>query len=115
MAVNRRLLLSMLLGPIVWLAGLELLFALVPWSCRHPAVPSALLLPVIGIVAGLGCGVAAAVGWHAWRAIASGADAPSPATERVRFMALAGLGSGALFALASLATIVPALVLKPCV
>jgi hypothetical protein len=109
-----RLIASVLLGPIVWLACLELLFALVPWACHHSRTPARYLIPAIGVAAMVAAAGAMRLAWRAWREV--GADPPAAALPeaRTRLLALAGLGSGALFVLAALAAIIPALVLGPC-
>lgn len=110
--MNRRLLLGMVLGPLAWLGGLELLFALVPWTCRHPTARAGIVLPAIGAVTMLTSIIAAAVAWRARRPGDSGA--PDGASDRVRFMALTGVGSGALFTLVALAATIPIFVLSSC-
>jgi len=52
--------------------------------------------------------------WPAWRAT-GGADSNAAAPDgRTRFLALTGLGSGALFVLVAMAGIVPLVMLAPC-
>jgi hypothetical protein len=112
MVVSRgRLLIAVILAPAVWLACLTLLFALVPWICRHPSTVAQLLLPALGIAAVLASGAAMRLTWPVWR---SPGDGGSPEAARSRFLAVTGLGLGALFMLAALAASIPTLLLGPC-
>jgi hypothetical protein len=90
-----------------------LLFSLVPWICRHPSGPARLLLPAIGLAGMVASVVAVGLVWPAWRSAGMGPGG-SPVSERTRFLALTGLGSGALFLLVTLAVTIPTLLLGPC-
>jgi hypothetical protein len=109
-----RLVVAVVLGPAVWLGCFMLLFSLVPWICRHPSVPARLLLPAIGLAAMGAAGVAVGLVWPVWRSTGMGAAGGSPVAGRTRFLALTGLGSGALFMLVGLAVTIPILMLGPC-
>ena len=109
--MTRRLLLGVLLGPVAWLAGLELLFALVSLTCRYPAARAGFVLPAVGIATMLVSVVATVVAWRAWRAVQ---PTEGEFAERVRFMALTGVGSGLLFALVVVAGTIPTLMLGSC-
>jgi hypothetical protein len=105
---------AVVLGPSVWLTCLTLLFALVPWTCRHPSVYARLLLFVLGLAAVLASGAAMRLAWPVWRPVGGAGEGSSPDIARSRFLAKTGLGLGALFSLAALATIIPMLLLGPC-
>jgi hypothetical protein len=99
-------------GPIVWLAYLEMSYALVPWACGsgHRA-----LLIVVAMVALALMVASAAVAWGAWRtAGASDATDDAPPHGRNAFMTLSGLGLSLFSALVLLASTVPIFVLSPC-
>ena len=109
-----RLIASVLIGPVVWLACLELLFALVPWACHHSRTPVRYLIPAIAIAAMVASAAAMRLAWRAWREVGADPAAASLPESRTRLLALAGLGSGALFVLAALAATIPMLALGPC-
>ncbi len=109
-----RLIASVLIAPVVWLASLELLFALVPWACHHARTPARYLIPAIGIAAMVPSAAAMRLAWRAWREVGADPAAASLPEARTRLLALAGLGSGALFMLVALAATIPILVLGPC-
>ena len=108
----RRLWLAIIIGPIAWLVYLQTAYALVPWACRRPTG---------GLIALLAAGVLAlalstaglATAWQAWRRSPDQTGTGTP-TARVRFMALAGIGTSALFVLVVVAGMLPLLLLAPC-
>ena len=110
----RRLVLAMILAPLAWLAYVESAYALVPWVCRHPGVAGriGLYLGAVGVLA-LAIG-SVVLAWPAWRATAHASVDDAPPDGLARFMALTGLGSGALFVLIAISGIVPLLMLTPC-
>jgi hypothetical protein len=111
---RRRLVVAVVLAPSVWLTCLALLFALVPWACRHPSLLARLLMPLLGVVAVVVSGAAMRLAWPAWRSIGVADENGSPDDARSRFLSLTGIGLGALFMLAALASMIPTLVLGPC-
>ena len=103
---------GILAGPIAWALNLTLSYALVKWTCStgrlgvlQGITPGALVLVAGG----------ALLSWRAWRVTAGDepTDGGAP-RQRARFMALLGLTSSALFALAILAGAVPQWVLDAC-
>ena len=103
--------LAVLLAPLTWLVCLQMLFALVPWSCRHGALPGRVLFPAIALVLVGASAASLAVGWRALQSVRRASAGPA---RRTHFMALVNLGSGALFIVVALAAMVPMLMLGPC-
>ena len=62
----------------------------------------------------LASGAAMRLAWPVWRPVGGAGEGSSPDIARSRFLAKTGLGLGALFSLAALATIIPMLLLGPC-
>jgi hypothetical protein len=103
---------GILAGPAAWACDLGVSYALVKWTC---STQRQLLLLAISPMA-LGVVTAgAAVSWLALRQTPaqSAPDGGDP-RERARFMAILGLASNALFALAILAGAIPRWVLDAC-
>src|SRR5690348_18126750 len=94
---------SVLVGPLVWLAALEIALALTAWPCvpRRTAV-------LITVAAALLIALAGTFTGRRARARATGTDL---ASERARFLATLGTWISLLFALAIVTASVPALVL----
>jgi hypothetical protein len=110
----RRLWLAITLGPLAWLAYVQIAYALVPWACRHPGPGARLALYAAGVMLLATAVVAVVLAWPAWRAT-DGADVDAGAPlGRTRLLALAGVGSGALFVLVAIAGILPLFLLAPC-
>jgi hypothetical protein len=79
---------SALGGPVVALANLEVLYLLVPWSCRNSSWP---LHAATAVAAVLVLGLFAA-SWRSWRSLDGGWSTDQEGAEaRARFMALLGL------------------------
>jgi hypothetical protein len=99
-------------GPIIVLANLEVLYLLVPWSCRNGAwvLHAGALASVLLVV------VTLAAAWHSWsRARGGWPDAGEGAESRTRFLAVLGLLTGTLSLTVLVAQWLPVLVLDPCV
>jgi hypothetical protein len=103
---------GILAGPMAWALDLSISYAIVKWTCssQHTVV-----LHAITIVAML---LTAAGAWASTIALRRGPadavdDAARPA-DRAKFMALLGLTSCALFALAIIASVVPRVALDAC-
>ena len=114
-------------APVAWSLQLLASYALVAHGCYPDAEP--MTIPVVpGLkTLVLGTGVAALVvallaggsAWRSWRATpqehGGGHEALLEAGEgRTRFMALAGMLLGAVFALGIVMNVVPLLLLRPC-
>jgi hypothetical protein len=107
-----RLWMANLLGPLAALAGLEAGYALVDHACpsgqaapMHVVFAAALLLALAGGV----------LGWREWRRWGSAADTEYGGSEaRSRFLALVGVLSSAVAALALAAQWSASLFLHPC-
>ena len=106
---RRRLWLIALIGPLAWLAYLQAVSLLVPWACRRPTGAMVALL-ASGVLA-LALSTAGVV--QAWQRIGAGATS-SMAASRTRFIALTGIGTGALLVLVVVAGMLPVLLLAPC-
>jgi hypothetical protein len=103
---------GILAGPVAWALDLTVSYALVTWTCSsqrqevlHVMAAGALAMVFLG----------ALVSWRALQHTAADAstDGGQP-RQRARFMALLGLTSSALFALAIVAGAIPAWVLDAC-
>ena len=103
---------SVLAGPIVWLASFEARFALVYWACTFG---SKLALFGVLIAALALCGCAALIGWREWKAL--GEHAPSQESgvmPRANFMAIGGLVLSCGCGLILVAQFIPDLMLGAC-
>ena len=110
----RRLWLAITLGPLAWLVYVQVAYALVPWACRHPGAGGRIALYAAGAAALATAVIAIVLAWPAWRATGRADwEAAAPA-GRTRFLALTGVGSGALFVLVAIAGILPLFLLAPC-
>ena len=103
---------GILAGPLAWAGDLGVSYALVKWTCvnERPELLHLVMCLSLVIVAG-----GALVSWLALQCTA--ADMPSDGGEprqRARFMAILGLTSSALFALAIVVGAIPAWVLDAC-
>jgi hypothetical protein len=103
---------AILAGPAAWAFDLCVSYALVKWTClsQREAVLHLMTLGSLALVTG-----GAVVSWFALRRTASNlpTDGGDP-RQRARFMAILGLTSSALFALAIVAGAVPRWVLDAC-
>ncbi len=103
---------GILAGPVAWALDLTISYAIVKWTCAsrrtfvmHAITPAALTLIVGGGV----------LSWLAY--VHTAGDGPTDGgrpRQRARFMALLGIASSTLFALAILAGAVPRWVLDAC-
>jgi hypothetical protein len=103
---------GILSGPVAWALDLCVGYALVKWSCTagREDVLRGLTFAALGLVA-----AGAAVSWTALRRTRG--DVPEDGggpRQRARFMALLGLATSALFAIAIAAGAVPRWVLDGC-
>lgn len=101
-------------APVLWLCHLQLSYMLVPWCCSSGKrwvlhVVSAVLLALT-----LGGG---GLAWREYRQV--GTEGPAGTTDpllgRSRLLALVGILSSGLFALAIVAQAIPSFILDPCV
>ena len=97
---------GVLAGPIAWASDLGISYAIVKWTCgsQHTSVLHAVSAAALLAIA------AGAV--PAWRGLSLSTGSAS--TDRIRFMAVLGLLSCALFALVVVATWIPSWVLNAC-
>ena len=107
---RRRLWLTILVGPLAWLAFLQTAYALLPGACRHP-MGGMIALLAAGALALSTAGLVAA--WRGWRRVGRAAPGGA-ATSRARVVALTGIGTSALFVLIVVAGMLPLLLLAPC-
>ena len=110
----RRLWLAIALGPLAFFAYVSIGYALVPWACRHPGATSRIGLYGVGAAALVFALVALVLASPAWWTTRRATADDAPPTGRMRFMALTGLGSGALFVVIAIAGILPLFLLGPC-
>lgn len=107
-----RLWTGVLAGPVAWLLNLLLSYLLTDWSCNHG---HAVVIHLVNVVTLLAALAGTVVAWSAWRmAEPSKSTGAAPPPGRVRFMALAGLILGIVFALAIVAQAIPPFILGPC-
>lgn len=106
---------GILAGPLTWAALLETNYVLSYVACEQRG---AWMLHLATGVALVVIGAGAAIAWRAAPPLRvhqiPSARPPDAAASRARFMAIAGMGLCAWFALVVLATGIPALVLHPC-
>jgi hypothetical protein len=104
-----RLWFAILVGPLAWLPYLQTVYALVASACSSQRRP---VLVVIAAAAVLLAAAGAVVGRRALASLP--AEPSSAAAHRARFMAVLGIASSLLFALAIAAGAIPSVVLRPC-
>jgi hypothetical protein len=103
---------AILAGPLVWLACLTLGYALVPWACVTGRSFVIHLVMLAGFVV---AAATAFLGWRAWHIGGAGSATEEAApTGRHRFLALVGIGMGAVSALVLLANEIVTVILGPC-
>jgi hypothetical protein len=102
-------------GPLAWAALLEVNYTMSYVACEQR---QSWMLHLASLVA---LALIAAAAWAAWRAAPGFGSHEEPSVDpaetavlRARFMAIGGLALCGFFALAVLATEIPALVLPPC-
>jgi len=102
---------GLLSGPTAWGLDLGVSYALVKWACVAHRDDVLRLLPVgaLAVVAG-----GALLSWQALRAATGEPDDGGTPRQRARFMAVLGLLSSALFALAIVAGAIPRWMLDAC-
>ena len=107
---NLMLWVDVLGAPAAFLCQLQVSYMIVPWACTsgHNVVPRISWIPFFLIAAAVG--ILACRDWS--RLCAFRAD--DPAIARCRFMALLGIMTGALFALAILAQGCATFIINPC-
>jgi hypothetical protein len=103
---------GILAGPLAWAADLMVRYALVHWSCGTQQTIVLKFISLVTLLVVIGGGV---IAWRAYDQIPSGVptDGGRP-IERSRFMAVVGMVTAALFALAVIATAIPPWVLDAC-
>ena len=102
---------GLLSGPTAWGLDLGISYALVKWACatHRGDVLRLLSATALAIVAG-----GAVLSWQALRTARGEPDDGGAPRQRARFMAMLGLMSSALFALAIVAGAVPRWMLDAC-
>ncbi len=98
--------------PIVWYADLTISYPLVYHACQSGSMLWLHVVTALALLLVAGSGLTA---WSCLQAVP--ADAPTQGgwpVDRGRFMALVGLASTALFALAVVAQAIPRWILGPC-
>jgi hypothetical protein len=103
---------AILLAPFAWLLDMQISYAMVKWACEHDRRELLLLMPLGSLML---VGVAAAMSWSTLKRVKANAVEDGGHTEdRSYFLAIAGIGMSALFALLILTSVVPRYVLSPC-
>jgi NAD/NADP transhydrogenase alpha subunit len=103
---------GILAGPVAWALDLSISYALVKWTCANQRQTMLQAMTSLALVCVAG---GAALSFIALRSTAG--DTPTDGGEprqRARFMAILGLASCALFALAIVAGAIPRWVLDAC-
>lgn len=103
---------GLLIAPIGWFASLQINYMAV---AQHCAPGGRFVLPLTTVAALILVGSGGALAWRCWRQ--SGRTWPTDmegAPSRRRFLAVLGLFTSSLFALAVIAQAIPGLVLQPC-
>lgn len=103
---------GLLIGPAIWFVDLQVSYAAVKWACEHDRRGVILALPLasLAIVAG-----STWMSWSSWMKLRGTASQQGAHIEdRSYFLALAGLGLNAVFALLILASFAPRYLLSPC-
>jgi hypothetical protein len=103
---------GMLIAPAAWFLDLQISYAIVKWACENDRRSVVMAMPL---------GSLAVVALGAWMSFSSWAklrhtaiDEGAHMEDRSYFLALAGLGINAIFALLILTSIVPRYFLSPC-
>jgi hypothetical protein len=103
---------SLLLAPAAWFLDLQVSYAMVKWTCDEDRKALLLLVPAFSL------GLVGIAGWMAWSSWLKLRNEAVPAGGRMEdrsyFLAIAGLGTSALFALLILSSLVPRIMLSPC-
>lgn len=103
---------GLLAGPVAWALDLTISYSIVKWTCGSQYTS---VLHLITIAALLMTAAGAAASWAALqRAPSEAAEAGPRPMDRGRFMALLGLVTCALFALAMIGNALPRLMLDAC-
>lgn len=101
-----------LLPPFAWLLDLQVSYAMVKWACENDRRDLVLLMP-LGSLALLAFG--AWLSWSRWTMLRGTAEPDGGGIEdRSYFLAVAGLGMSAVFALLILTSLAPRYFLSPC-
>jgi hypothetical protein len=101
-------------GPVAWAMHLLTVYALVPWICRtHRSMAAAHVVTVVLLCVASAAGLLA---WRNWRAVGgAGPTNRGDPDARSRFLALLGMGTGALFTLIIAGAWVYVFTINPCV
>ncbi len=103
---------GLLIAPAAWFLDLQTSYAMLKWACEHDRRGLVLAVP-LGSLA-----IIAASTWMSWSSWAKlrdvAIDEGAHMEDRSYFLALAGLGVNATFALLILTSLVPRYFLSPC-
>ena len=100
-------------GPVAWALQLQVVYALVPWACKHHRTDLLHGMTIVFLLMSIAGGVLA---WRHWRSVGGGwpGGTEGDPDARTRFMSVLGMLNSALFTLVILAQWVPAFVFDPC-
>jgi hypothetical protein len=103
---------GLLLPVVAWFLDLQISYALVKWACRQD------VRGVLGVTALASLAIVAVGTWLSWTCWTRLRDTANPEggrmVDRSYFLAVAGLGLNALFALLILTSLAPRYFLSPC-
>jgi hypothetical protein len=97
-------------GPAAWAINTQVGYAAVPWACPRSDVVIAVIAVLMACVALAG----AYLSWRAWRPAPLTPEEQAAGGRPYRMLALAGVGSGILFAVLILAQAAGTLFLHAC-
>jgi hypothetical protein len=107
-----KLLAGVFIGPAAWALNLEINYSLVTFAC---ASETPQLLPLLSAAALTLVAGGFALSWQCWTRLHGGADLGGPrVVDRSHFLAVAGLGLNALFALVILTSGALHFIVSPC-
>lgn len=105
---------GLLLAPVAWGAQQAALYAMVGWACQTGHF---FVMHLVSVAAIILAAVGALISWRNWQRAGRGEsddDDSAGALARSRFLAVAGLVTGAFFALVIFAQWLASFVLHPC-
>jgi hypothetical protein len=103
---------AIVLAPFAWLLDMQISYAMVKWACENDRRELLLLMPLGSLTL---VGVAAVMSWSTLKRVGDNAvEDGGHQEDRSYFLAVAGIGMSALFALLILTSVVPRYVLSPC-
>jgi len=107
-----KLLAGVFAGPVAWGLNLEVNYSLVKWACESRQV---MVLTLVSVVAFIAVAAGFTLAWRCWTRLRVDADPRGARViDRSYFLALAGLGLNALFAVLIVTSVALHGVVGPC-